>query len=186
VRTIAKKFDLPNAEKKDSQGLCFMGKVDMADFLRHYINAQPGDVCDESGRVIGTHDGALLYTIGQRHGLRYPGAISNAGQRYVVSKDIAQNIVVVSPHRPKDTRPSENTQSILVAGGHMISDELIVDNMKVSALFRYRGEREEVTVRQNGELLHVHCSETRERFLSPGQSVVFYSGDECLGGGVMV
>src|SRR3990167_1265354 len=95
VRSLAKRYALPNAEKPDSQGLCFVGDVSMKDFLARYIPLARGSVLDMQGRTIGEHEGAALYTIGQRHGFRITGG-DNVPQ-YIVSLDIRTNTVVVSP-----------------------------------------------------------------------------------------
>src|SRR6202044_1789497 len=92
VRALAKKFGLPNADRPDSQGLCFVGDVSLKDFLSRYITLVPGDVVDEGGKVVGTHDGAALYTIGERHGFSAPGTVP----QYVVGVDVSRNSVRIS------------------------------------------------------------------------------------------
>src|SRR3989338_4332849 len=89
VREFARKFGLPNAERKDSQGICFVGKVDVSDFLKHYIAQRPGEIVDVAGHALGTHEGVMYYTIGQRSGLGLSG-----GPYYVANKDLAQNRLV--------------------------------------------------------------------------------------------
>lgn len=182
VRALAKKYELPNADKKDSQGLCFMGKVDMAEFLQHYLKTSPGPVLDENGKVIGEHDGALLYAIGQRSGIRYADAGPLSVPRYVVAKNISRNTLAVSPRLPLPARvDTVFLESIndLSPGGLAIEGEGCV------AEYRYHGEKEPVEiVSQDGTLL-VRFTSAAQRSMSVGQSVVFYRGEECLGGGII-
>ncbi len=91
VREIARKAGLPNAERKESQGLCFVGKVNFGDFLKAHIPSQKGEIRDTSGRVIGEHDGAFQYTIGQRKGI----AIGGGPALFVLEKDVVNNIIIV-------------------------------------------------------------------------------------------
>jgi len=91
VREIARKAGLPNAERKDSQGLCFVGKVNFGDFLKAHIPPQKGEIRDTSGRVIGEHDGAFQYTIGQRKGI----AVGGGPALFVLEKDVVNNIIIV-------------------------------------------------------------------------------------------
>src|SRR3990167_10686725 len=91
VRELAKKFGLPNAERKDSQGICFVGKVDFVEFLKQYIPPKKGDVVDTNGKVLGQHEGAFYYTIGQRKGLGLSG-----GPYFIIDKDVQKNTIVVS------------------------------------------------------------------------------------------
>ena len=101
VRKLAKKFKLPNSDKKDSQGLCFIGKIDVKDFLAHYIKTEMGNVLNEKGEIIGTHNGALLLTIGERHGFTIDPKFKTAHDEayYVVSKDVKNNTITVSNMR---------------------------------------------------------------------------------------
>ena len=94
VRKLAKKFNLPVAEKKDSQGICFLGAVDLKEFLKHYIKFKKGKVCDEKGEVIGHHEGAVFYTLGERHGFTITKKKSTDGPYYIVGKDIKKNTLL--------------------------------------------------------------------------------------------
>ena len=91
MRNIARKAGLPNAERRDSQGLCFVGKVDFPNFLKSHIPAKNGLIIDTSGKIIGEHDGAFQYTIGQRKGI----GVGGGPARFVVEKDVVQNIIIV-------------------------------------------------------------------------------------------
>src|SRR3989344_1380959 len=96
VRKLAKKFKLLTAEKKDSQGLCFLGKLNVKDFLKHYIKEKPGKVLDQDGKIIGKHSGAVFFTLGERHGFKIFQKSPNEQPRYIVGKDLKKNILVVS------------------------------------------------------------------------------------------
>jgi tRNA-specific 2-thiouridylase len=91
VRKLAKKFNLPTAEKKDSQGVCFLGALDMKDFLKHYIKEKAGKVLNEEGKVIGRHDGAVFFTLGERHGFEILKKGTNESRYYVIAKDSTKN-----------------------------------------------------------------------------------------------
>ena len=103
VRTMAKKFGLPTSDKKDSQGLCFIGKVDMKDFLKMFIKEKPGKVLDRDGKEIGHHEGATFYTVGQRHGFVVTKKTIDDVPYYIIKKDVKDNTLVVSM-RKKTTR----------------------------------------------------------------------------------
>jgi len=96
VRVLAKKFALPVAEKKDSQGLCFVGKLDMKDFLARYIEEKEGNVVNEKGEIIGTHRGAYFYTLGERHGFTVTKKSANDMPYYIVAKDLDKNTITVA------------------------------------------------------------------------------------------
>ena len=186
VRALARKLGLPNAEKKDSQGLCFMGKVDMAEFLRHYLKLERGDVLDTKGRVIGTHDGALLYTIGQRHGFSVKMSSAKEEPYFVVGKDVAKNTVTVA-HR--DDKRDGACSALMLRGVNDISGRLGEKvTMKCLVRMRYRGELVAATWERAGGSAP---KDARVIFDSPqegvagGQSLVAYEGEECLGGGVI-
>jgi tRNA-specific 2-thiouridylase len=183
VRKIAKKIKLPNAEKKDSQGLCFMGKVNMRDFLHHFLKLQPGDVINESGKVIGRHDGALLYTIGQRHGFSVSTAKTSHSPHYVVKKNLEDNTVVVS-ESPRNLEMPSHATSVLVAGVNDISAKLL-STKTLFARIRYRGELHRISsISKTDTGISVRFS-IQIPDVNAGQSMVFYSGRECLGGGTI-
>lgn len=185
VRRLARKFKLPNADKKDSQGLCFIGKVDLKEFLSHYAESRDGKVLDEHGETVGTHPGALFFTIGERHGFSVRTKTPHDQPQYVIDKDMARNTITVSnrtEHLPasglqKTTRISEVNW---VAG--RIPETLIV----LEARSRYRQSLKGVRIVSFGIAETVIEFEKPEDMLTPGQSLVIYAGDECLGGGVIV
>jgi len=174
VRAFAKKIALPNAERKDSQGICFVGKVEIGDFLRLHIPQKQGSILNTKGEMLGQHDGAHYYTVGQRQRLKLAG-----GPYYVVEKNIAANTLQVTKEE-KD----------------IMTGELLVKNMNwfvlckeginsVSAKFRYRQEDVPVTVQELEDGSVRVTSEVLQRAITPGQFAVFYNGDELLGGGVI-
>ncbi|MDB5254605.1 MAG: tRNA (5-methylaminomethyl-2-thiouridylate)-methyltransferase, tRNA-specific 2-thiouridylase [Parcubacteria group bacterium] len=173
VRVLAKKFDLPVADKKDSQGICFLGDVTLEDFLPHFMEIGPGNVLDTEGNVIGTHKGAVYYTLGERHGFEVTIKTPDSKPYFVGAKDMLENTVTVSSD-PKIIS-SNASSSIQIQKVNWISDM----PKEIEARVRYRQERFPVTV-QGTEVVF-----DEPRIAAPGQSIVFYSGTTCLGGGVI-
>lgn len=182
VRALAKEFGLPNAEKKDSQGLCFMGKVDMKEFLQHYLKTQTGEVLDTEGNVIGTHDGAILYTIGQRHGFRTRKQTPDATPLYVIGKDIDRNTITVS-QSPKDTRQTGETIRVREQNDLIGSDHRTWKG-EINARIRHRGAFFPV-IRTGVDTFRIIDAEYPGEDIAMGQSVVFYQNDQVLGGGII-
>ena len=189
VRHLAEKFGLPNAEKKDSQGLCFIGKVDIKEFLSHYIKTQKGNVLDESGEIIGEHNGSILFTKGERHGFIIFKKTPNDAPYYVVDKDVEQNTITVS-NKDKGYLPiSEKTVTISnvnwVSGSIPEFDPNNANNFPFEVRARYRQELSRVRI------VSANISETTFEFekpqdiLSSGQSLVIYDGEKCIGGGII-
>ena len=180
VRELARKFDLPTADKKDSQGLCFLGKVDMKEFLQNYIEKKEGDVLNEEGATIGTHEGAVFYTIGQRHGFLIHEKNTERTRLYVVSKDTEANTLTVSS---SPESKEHNPKVIRLSKVNWISGKT-PESANYDARIRYRGKRERC-------FLHLEKGETfiyfkeRQSGLSSGQSLVLYDGTNCLGGGII-
>lgn len=174
VRSIAEQKGLATAHKKDSQGICFVGSVGIKEFLSQFVQSSPGIVVDrDTNESIGHHDGALFYTIGQRHGLGLGGGLPY----YVVGKDIEQNIVYVS--RNLNDRSMWRTD-IMLRDLHWINQPP-ADNEPLLARLRHRGKLLPCTIQ--GTSLNLHES---ERAATAGQSAVLYRGDEVLGGGIIV
>ncbi len=180
VRVLAEKFGLPNADKKDSQGICFIGMVDMADFLQHYLKTQKGDVLDQEGNVIGTHDGAMLYTIGQRRGFTVHNKHTDETPYFVITKNITANTITVAHH---DSGEMQKGQSKIFLG-HL---NLRPHQGKLTARMRHRGELLPVTLEVNNDdnTQGIAQFETPRTDFAPGQSLVFYDGDECVGGAII-
>jgi tRNA-uridine 2-sulfurtransferase len=179
VRKLARKFKLPVSEKKDSQGICFIGDVSMAEFLSHFIQTKSGDVLNTQNEIIGTHNGALLYTIGERHGFKILKKKSDDGPYYVVAKDIKANTITVSNKQVEIF--SLSPDKILLKNVNWISEPT---EPSLFARIRYRGEKIEANLNLIGNSLGVEFDKPA-RGLSLGQSIVFYDAETCLGGGVM-
>lgn len=179
VRKLAKKFELPNAEKKDSQGLCFIGKIDVKDFLSHYITEKRGDVLNEKGKVIGFHDGAFFYTKGERHGFTITKKTPNDEPYYVFAKNIDKNTISVSTKSPKGELP--NGQRIVkLKEVNWINGKVPVGKT-LQARSRYREELQEMKIVDENTVEFSKPQYT----LSSGQSLVIYDGKHCLGGGII-
>lgn len=172
VRALAKKFALPTAEKKDSQGICFVGKVGIKEFLSQYVKTEPGPIIDQSGKEIGEHEGAIFYTIGQRHGLNVGGGLPY----YVTKKDMKTNTVYVTTDLSDKNLWSNE---INLTDLHWINEPPQKDR-KYAVRLRYRGPLVNCKL-EDGKLLLGE----EQRAISAGQSAVLYDGDRCLGGGVI-
>ncbi len=180
VRETARRFGLPVAEKKDSQGICFLGQVKMSDFLRHYLPDSPGEIVDTTGRVMGEHRGLHLYTIGQRkgHGVASP----REGMAYVVvGKNHAKNQLVIGWDRLDS--PGLYAQHCVIGSISSLVGPLDA-RQRVEAQPRYRSRAESATLqpRDGGKLELVFRNP--QRAIAPGQICAFYDGGQLLGGGV--
>ncbi len=180
VRDVARRFNLPNSEKKDSQGICFIGAIKMSDFLSHYVKDNPGDIVDQDGKVMGQHRGLHLYTLGQRkgHGVASP----REGMAYVVvGKDGEKNQLIVGWDQP-ETQGLFATDAVV--GSLSWQGAPIERPTRMEAQPRYRAKAEPVLVtpRPDGK---ADITFTRpQRALTPGQVCAFYEGGALLGGGV--
>jgi len=179
VRELARKFGLATAEKKDSQGICFVGKVGIKDFLQQFVESKTGKIIDQNGKIVGEHDGALFYTIGQRQGLGVGGGLPY----YVVGKDMDRNEVYVTTDL-QDARLWSN--EITLTSPHWVNAEP-QSNMPYVVRTRYRAELLNVSSIEklsNGNWHVVLHDEVRA--LTPGQSTVLYQGDRVVGSGLVV
>ncbi|MBI5133849.1 MAG: tRNA 2-thiouridine(34) synthase MnmA [Candidatus Taylorbacteria bacterium] len=183
TRGLAARFRLPVAEKRDSQGLCFIGKVDIKEFLSHYIELKKGKVLDEEGTVIGEHDGAAFLTVGERHGFTVANKTADGRPYYVVSRNLSRNEVVVS-HRSSDGALSTEKTAYRVSSCNWISGD---PNGSTALLARIRhlGELVPCRVQVTGEGEAVFKFD-RPIMAASGQSLVVYDGETCLGGGIVV
>lgn len=183
VRRLARSFKLPTAEKKDSQGLCFIGPLDVKAFLKAEIGERPGAVVDERGIVVGQHDGVWFYTIGERHGFSAPASGPEAAPYYIVRKDVAQNQLIVS----SDPVKAFLTQSAVVTleRCHWINEAPQPETM-YRARVRYRQPLQSCTITLGAGETAVVRFEQSQFAVAAGQSLVLYDGETCLGGGVVV
>jgi tRNA-uridine 2-sulfurtransferase len=183
VRSIARAAGLPTHAKKDSTGICFIGERDFRRFLSRYLPARPGEIRDPAGRVLGEHPGVFYFTLGQREGLQLGGVRGRAqAPWYVVHKDVARNVLVVdqgadSPHLLSRTLTSEPA--------HWIAGAAPAARLACAAQVRYRQPDQdcEVVVEDDGSLKIRFAAP--QRAVAPGQSVVLYAGEACLGGAVI-
>ncbi len=179
TRIIASWYRLPTAQKKDSQGICFIGEIDMKDFLGHYIAEKQGHVLNEQGNVIGFHSGALLFTLGERHGFTITEKTTDDRPYYVVHKDIENNTITVS-HTLHQEKVSQKI-TIRECIWRIIPQE----SMQYTAQIRYHGDLKECSiVLLNQENAEVYFSEY-DGTIAQGQSVVVFKGDVCIGGGIV-
>ena len=179
VRRIAREAGLSNAAKKDSTGICFIGERNFKQFLMQYLPAQPGDMVDETGRVIARHDGLMYYTLGQRKGLGIGGRSEGTGESwFVIGKDLKRNLLIVQQgeHDELFSLSLDAKRINWIAGAPPVRE------FTCTAKFRYRQPDQPVRVTAAGESAHV-VFDSSQRAVTPGQWVVFYQGDVCLGGG---
>lgn len=189
VRELARRFVLPTADKPDSQGICFVGEIDVREFLRDYIPGEPGKVLTTSGKVVGEHDGVQFYTIGQRHGMGVGGGIPF----YVAEKDLTTNTLVVAegPHDDKLFQKELSVRDVNWIAGEPewpLSCEARIRYRQPPQ--RCRVERQETRDKEQGKrtyrVSHVTCYfDEDQRAVTPGQSIVFYDGKVMLGGGII-
>lgn len=183
VRKLAKKFDLPVAEKKDSQGICFLGDIDLKDFLKHYIKEKKGKVLNDKGEIIGYHKGAVFHTLGERRGFTITVKTATDGAYYVVDKDIKKNVLVVSQNS-KVIINNSSRDVVGIKSVNWISGAPLV-NKKYTAQVRYHGEllscKIEFINKNNTKIIF-----TKPVLVASGQSIVVYDREICLGGGVVV
>lgn len=189
VRTIAEKAKLPVFDKKDSQGVCFIGHIDMKEFLKGYIETRKGDVLDVQGQVIGEHEGALLYTIGERHGFTIFKQKTDQKRLYIVAKDIEANTLTVSDTvsaEDTDLKSGESKTEIHITDVVLRTD---IDQLKhLECRTRYRQKRiliQSIKKIQGKTGVELTVALTKNQLVSSGQSMVLYDGEVCVGGGVI-
>jgi len=176
VRKLAKEYNLLTADKKDSQGICFLGHVDLEEFLGHYIDLKEGEVFNTKGEVVGVHNGSELYTMGQRHGFTINEKDTDREPYYVVSKDIEKNTVTVS-HEPNDK--DFNKKEVSLEGVNWITNPP-KDGKEYQARIRHRGELHSCTVSGSSVVF-----KEPQHGLAPGQSLVLFDKKRCIGGGIV-
>jgi len=181
VKQLAAKFGLDNAYKKESMGVCFVGEVGIKDFLQEYIEVVPGQIIDrDTGEVLGTHEGAVFYTIGQRHGLNLGGGLPY----YVVGKDMSKNLVYVSKnlnHLNLWTKTLK-LKDVIIRQIHQATGDIQPNLSNLTCRVRHRAPL--IKCSFNTETNEVVLTE-EIKHPAAGQSVVFYAGDICIGGGII-
>ncbi len=184
VRALAKRFNLPTAEKKDSQGICFVGKVGIREFLSQFVTTKPGAIIDQNGTEIGQHDGAIFYTIGQRSGLGVGGGLPY----YVVGKDMKKNEVYVTNQLHDEKLWHKQLE---IADLHWINSAP-EEGKTYQVRTRYRAPLINCSLDYfQGQSLEMgrRCKlvlEDEVRAITPGQSAVIYDGQEVIGGGIVI
>ncbi|MBI5078384.1 MAG: tRNA 2-thiouridine(34) synthase MnmA [Candidatus Yonathbacteria bacterium] len=182
VRALAKKFELPVAEKKDSQGLCFMGKLDVKDFLAHFIEEKEGNVVNEKGEIIGTHRGAHFYTLGERHGFTVTKKTADDTPFYIIAKDLGANTITVA-HQGRNPLQCAS-RDIKVSQANFCKGTLPDIEKNYTAQVRYHGEQYKCRITDiNGTSFVLKLD--KKAVFDRGQSMVLYDGNECLGGGII-
>lgn len=184
VREIAQKIGLPNADRKDSQGICFIGKVRIKDFLQKTLPVQPGDIVDVDGKLLGRHEGVHFYTIGQREGIGIPGG---GTPYYVVKKELATNTLIVGTKEQSELFSSE----IITADRHRIAQPHDLP-LTAHAKVRYRQEDQPVRISSvdpgpvpaQQTQLHILFTDP-QRAVSSGQTIAVYQWDELIWSGII-
>lgn len=182
VRALADEAGLVTAEKKDSTGICFIGERRFKDFLQQYLPAQPGAIETLEGEVLGEHQGLMYHTIGQRQGLGI-GGLANHAQApwFVIEKDLERNVLLVAQGK---NHPALYKRVLLAHDIFWIAGEAPALPLRCTAKVRYRQQDQNCTVEVQEHGFRVVFDEP-QRAITPGQSVVFYQGDICLGGGII-
>jgi len=180
IRQEAKEAGLPTAVKKDSQGICFLGHIDIPEFISHYVDLKEGKVLNEEREIIGTHKGAIVYTVGQRHGFLINEKNDQKGVHYVIAKDLEKNTIIVSTERVLLEK-----QAKLILTDVVLREELAEGEI-TSAVGRYRQKPFIVKVEEiSSEKIILKVVEEQNEMLALGQSCVLYREDLCLGGGII-
>ncbi len=177
IRKIAKKAKLPTANKVDSQGICFIGEVNIAEFLKTQIKPRIGDIVTIDGEKIGTHQGVYYYTIGQRKGIGIGGGLPY----FVIEKDIKNNKLIVA----RGSWNEELFQKQCLVTDLQWTNKKPKLPMKCSIKTRYRQENQECEIFEHDNNIKVIFKE-KQRAITSGQSAVFYKKNECLGGGIII
>ncbi len=185
VRKKAAEINLPNAKRADSQGLCFLGKVNVKDFLRHFIELKKGEVLNEQGEIVGEHPGAALFTIGERHGFLITKKTPHDKPKFVVGKDMANNTLTVADN-PLASQIGRR-EFILEKTNFLVERDFFKANPAKNYLarFRYRAKLAQcqIEISENEQLKIIFSQESP--LAVPGQSCVVYDGEVVIAGGVL-
>ena len=183
VRAIATKAGFKNCDKKDSTGICFIGERRFNTFLEQYLPAQPGLIQTDAGKTIGEHQGLMFYTIGQRQGLGI-GGMKDAAESpwYVLDKDITNNVLIVGQ---SVDHPRLFKQKLTCSQLTWVGDAPTAEEIALTAKIRYRQTDQACKARRIADDRWQVEFEQAQRAVTPGQSIVFYQQQRCLGGGVI-
>jgi len=179
IRKEALQAAIPIAEKKDSQGVCFLGHIDIKSFLSHYVDISTGCVLNEAGDVIGKHQGALIYTIGQRHGFTINDSSDKRTAYYVIAKNLSDNTITVSASKPilsKDGKlrlTKTVFRKVLNVGDEFLVQTRYHQKTALAKILSVNGNEITVQLLQESEAVAI------------GQSCVLYQGSQCIGGGII-
>ena len=177
VRALGKRFDLPNAARHDSQGLCFLGDISLGDMLNRELHPHKGNVLSEQGKVIGRHGGVMLYTLGQRHGFEINTHTPGTKAHYIVAKDTLHNTLTVSENKfPLNKHATE----LAMVDTNWIGE---VQSGEYEVSFRYHQAPLAATLELSNDAAHVLVH--TPQYAAEGQSLVLYRGERCLGGGII-
>lgn len=186
VRKLAEKFGLPQATRKDSQGLCFLGKIDMKEFLKDFLHTRTGQVLDKNYNVIGVHEGVELYTLGERHGFQISNIQTHSKPLYVIGKNIKNNTLVVA-EKSDDEVKVEN--KIKIKNPNWIQKQ--IPKEEIECRWRYRQKKVMCRIIEEKNELFVFIPSLKEN-ISSSQSIVFYlpsrqagNSEICLGGAII-
>jgi tRNA-uridine 2-sulfurtransferase len=183
VRRIAAEQGFANAAKKDSTGICFIGERNFNKFLSHYLPAQPGEIRTVDGECVGSHNGLMYYTLGQRKGIGVGGRRGmEENPWYVVDKDTASNTLIIAQGHD---HPLLYRRGLLAGALHWVAGEPPALPLRCRAKTRYRQADQDCVLSLNENNSCIVHFDQAQRAVTPGQSVVFYQGDVCLGGGVI-
>lgn len=182
VRALAEKHDLITARKKDSTGICFIGERRFSDFLKQYLPAQPGNIETLAGEVIGKHNGLMYHTIGQRQGLGI-GGLKNATDDpwYVMGKDLERNVLIIGQG---NNNPCLFANALTCKEIYWVNPIDLSKPLTLKAKVRYRQPDQDCVLEKTAHGYIIRFSEP-QRAVTPGQSVVLYQGEICLGGGII-
>ncbi len=179
IRQIAKEAGLSNAGKKDSQGICFLGKTDLKKFLSHYIKPKTGDVLDESGELIGKHQGVWFYTIGERRGFEVSKKTPSSGPFYILDKDLENNTLTVTENK----KNLSLSQKVSASNCNWFLP--IEEGCEYDLQVRYRERTYRAVLAEKNTENFIFEFTTERPQLVPGQSLVVYDREVCVGGGVI-
>ncbi|MCA9363553.1 tRNA 2-thiouridine(34) synthase MnmA [Candidatus Kaiserbacteria bacterium] len=180
IRQEAEAAGIPTATKKDSQGICFLGHVDIPEFLSHYVSLEKGHVLNEAGEIIGNHQGALVYTLGQRHGFNITTANNQRTALYVTTRDLQRNTITVSAQKSLIS----NEDSVTLTNLQLRKKVETGDELEAQFRYRQKPFKIKILSLKDNQLILKPLTEVEQP--ASGQSCVLYQSSLCLGGGVVI